>query len=71
MRKSDLSPTQLRDLNVFNLVLECEGWADYKETEVRFDAGEMVNPEGFRVMHGPQAVLYARYHAPVNMISLR
>lgn len=71
MRKADLTETQLRDLNLFNLILECDGWADQYDTEKRLDAGELVNPEGVRVAYGEGTVLQARYHAPVNMISLK
>ena len=71
MRKTELSPTQIRDLSVFNLLLEHHGWVDHMDTEKRLDAGEMVNPEGLRETYGSQLVLQARFHAPVNMISLR
>ena len=71
MRKAELSPTQLRDLSVFNLLLEHHGWVDQLDTEKRLDAGEMVNPEGLRETYGSQLILQARFHAPVNMISLR
>ncbi|MEL7340242.1 MAG: hypothetical protein AAGM67_07135 [Bacteroidota bacterium] len=71
MRKADLTETQLRDVNLFNLILECDGWNDQYDTEKRLDAGELVNPEGVRVTYGEGTVLQARYHAPVNMISLR
>ncbi len=71
MRKAELTKTQLRDLNVFNLILEYQGWADQQEIEKRLDAGELVNPEGIRVKSGQNAMLQARFHAPVNMISLR
>lgn len=71
MRKADLTATQLRDLNLFNLILECDGWVDQYETEKRLDAGELVNPEGSRAAHGEGTILQARFHAPVNMISLR
>lgn len=71
MRKADLTATQLRDLSLFNLILDCDGWMDQLDTEKRFDAGELVNPEGLRVAHGQGITLLARFHAPVNMISLR
>lgn len=71
MQKCELNPQQQRDLNVFNLILEHRGWTDTQETELRLDLGESVNPEGYRVLHTKQAVLQARFHAPVNMISLR
>lgn len=71
MRKAELTETQLRDLNIFNLILEYQGWTDQQGIEKRFDAGEMVNPEGIRVKSGNNVILQARFHAPVNMISLR
>ena len=71
MRKGDLNATQLRDINVFNLILDCDGWVDQGETEKRFDAGEQVNPEGLRVIVRNNTRIQARFHAPVNMISLR
>lgn len=71
MRKADLTATQLRDLSMFNLILECDGWIDQFDTEKQFDAGELVNPEGLRVAHDRGITLMARFHAPVNMISLR
>ncbi|MDX2283607.1 MAG: hypothetical protein NW241_05565 [Bacteroidia bacterium] len=70
MRKSELSAAQLRDLNIFNLILECNGWEDPYDTEPRFDAGEMVNPEGFRCYRNRDVSLQARFHAPVSMISV-
>lgn len=71
MRKAELTKTQLRDLQIFNLILESNGWMDQEEVEQRLDAGELVNPEGVRIINGRHAVLQARFHAPVNMISLR
>ncbi|MEZ4776061.1 MAG: hypothetical protein R3D00_22990 [Bacteroidia bacterium] len=71
MRKAELTPTQLRDLNIFNLILESNGWADYDDTERRFDANQMTNPEGYRIVHHQNTTLEARFHSPVNMISLR
>ncbi|MEM7368251.1 MAG: hypothetical protein AAF587_06580 [Bacteroidota bacterium] len=71
MRKSDLSTVQLRDLNVFNLLLEHHGWSDDENLEFRLDSGEKVTPEGFRAINHGGIGLEARYHAPVNMISLK
>lgn len=71
MLKSELNPAQLRDIKVFNLILECDGWEDQFETEKKLDAGEMVNPEGLRTIQEAFVTLQARFHAPVNMISLR
>lgn len=70
MRKSELSQTQLRDLNVFNLLLEHHGWADERDTERRMDAGEAMNPEGMRGFYAPKHYLQLRFHAPINMMSL-
>jgi hypothetical protein len=71
MRKVELTPTQLRDLNVFNLIFDLHHWEDGEETEMRMDHGEAVNPEGLRVTNCRNILLEARFHAPVNMISLR
>ena len=71
MRKSDLSKEQLRDLNIFNLLLEHHGWTDDEDLEELLDAGELVTPEGYRGISNRGVLLEARYHAPVNMISLR
>jgi hypothetical protein len=71
MRKADLTATQLRDVNMFNLILECDNWVDQFDTEKKLDAGELVNPEGLRATHQNGVSLIARFHAPVNMISLR
>ncbi len=71
MYKSDLTHTQLKDLGLFNLILECDGWADTEEHEKRLDLGENVKPEGMRVTSNGQAMLEAQFHAPLNMISLR
>lgn len=70
MRKSELSENQVRDLGVFNLILDCNGWADQNNTEKKLDSGLNVNPEGYRVISGDNTILQARFHAPVNMISL-
>ncbi|MEL6673442.1 MAG: hypothetical protein AAFR61_14655 [Bacteroidota bacterium] len=71
MRKAELTTSQLRDLNVFNLLLEQHNWIDVEDTEKRLDQGEVVNPEGFREIYNQNVSLQARFHAPVNMISLR
>lgn len=34
------------------------------------DSGLNVNPEGYRVISGDNTILQAKFHAPVNMISL-
>ena len=71
MRKVEMTKPQLRDLNIFNLILESNGWVDQDDIEKRLDNGETVNPEGLRMISGQSAILQARFHAPVNMISLR
>ncbi len=70
MRKSELTEHQLRDLRVFNLILDYNGWADQNNTEKKMDSGLNVNPEGYRVISGDNTILQAKFHAPVNMISL-
>lgn len=71
MRKAELTSTQLRDLRVFNLILDHNDWIDLNDTEKKMDMGENVNPEGLRETYSAHVVLQARFHAPVNMISLR
>ncbi len=71
MRKCDLSTDQLLHLNIFNLILEFAGWDDLHDTEKRFDAGQMVTPEGNRCLESEGNRLEARFHAPINMITLR
>ncbi|MEL6194458.1 MAG: hypothetical protein AAFR66_20530 [Bacteroidota bacterium] len=70
MKKSALTASQLAHLNVFSLILECDGWADPLAIERRFDGGEELSPEGMRVFESNQRVLEAQFHAPVNMITL-
>lgn len=65
-----MSPNQLRDLNIFNLILEVYGWDDPSDTEKRLEAGEEVNPEGFRVWRGAHTTLQVRFNSPVNVINL-
>jgi|GEM_PF-2594332 len=71
MRKTELSEIQLRDLNIFNLLLEFHGWEDYQNTEKRMDQDTDMNPEGSRTLCNGVAVLEVKLHIPVNMISLR
>ena len=40
MRKAEMTKPQLRDLNVFNLILESHGWVDQDDIEKRLDNGE-------------------------------
>ena len=64
MRKAELTSTQLRDLRVFNLILDHNDWIDLNDTEKRMDMGENVNPEGLRETYSAHVVLQARFHAP-------
>ncbi len=67
----DLNETQVRDLNLFNLILEAHGWHDSDETEKRILAGENQCPEGKQtIVHGTSC-LEAQFHAPLNMITLQ
>lgn len=70
MRKNELTKSQLQHLNVFNLILEHHGWDDPSNTEQRLDQGENVKPEGSRSRKNSSLTLLARFHAPINMISL-
>jgi len=71
MRQSEFNPTQARDWRLFNLILETYGWDDFDDTEWRMDQGEICTPEGYRSRRNGYSILEVRYHAPVNMISLR
>ncbi len=71
MRKSDLNRDQLYHLSLFNLILECHGWEDVADTELRFDQGELVAPEGNRSFANGNSILEARFHSPINMVTLR
>ncbi|MEO1448379.1 MAG: hypothetical protein AAFV07_02565 [Bacteroidota bacterium] len=71
MRKGDLSSNQLKRLNLFHLITEAYGWEDPHDTEVRMEAGEDLNPEGYRIFRKPGLCLEALFHAPVDMLSLR
>ncbi|MEM6764225.1 MAG: hypothetical protein AAF824_14175 [Bacteroidota bacterium] len=70
MKKSSLTASQLDHLNLFSLILECDGWADPLAIERKFDEGEEVSPEGMRVYEYQKRILEAQFHAPVNMITL-
>ncbi len=70
MKKIDLNASQLRDINLFNMILECYGWEDLDDVEGKLEEGQMVNPEGSRVLRNTHTLLHAKFHAPVNMISL-
>lgn len=56
---------------MFHLILEAYGWEDLENTEAQFEADQSMKPEAARVLRLSQVELEARYHAPVNMISLR
>lgn len=71
MRKNDLTDTQLRDLNIFYVILEHHDWVDHEGIEARFDAGEKVSPEGQLSTVLGHTELRAQFHAPVRMVSLR
>jgi hypothetical protein len=70
MKKSQLSKTQLRDLNIFHLILECYGWDDKGDTESLLENGMNVVPEGIRSARRRFSDLEAHFHAPLQMISL-
>lgn len=71
MRKQDLTTTQLRDLRIFNLIMEHYGWDDDEGIEALFEAGEKVSPEGQMARAFGHHELEVQFHAPVRMISLR
>lgn len=71
MQKGDLTSSQLKRLNLFHLIMEAYGWDDPQDTEDRLEAGEDLNPEGYRVHRRPGLLLEALFHAPVDMLSLR
>ena len=70
MKKSELSKAQERGLNLFNLLLEHKRWDDSWGVEVDMDHGENGNPEGYRCLSRAGLLMEAKFHAPVNMISL-
>lgn len=71
MHKTDLTQNQERDLNIFNLILECNDWVDLDDCELRLERGEQVSPEGRRLLCNGKAILEAQFHAPLNMITLQ
>lgn len=70
MRKSELTLQQQRELEIFSLILECDGWEDPDGVEARMDRGDYVNPEGVRIYTEENQVFEAQFHAPVHMITL-
>ena len=71
MRKQELTASQLRDLNIFYVILEHHGWEDTEGVEYQLDAGEKISPEGQLTQAFGQTEIRAQFHAPVRMISLR
>jgi hypothetical protein len=67
----DLTDTQKRDLNWFNMILEAHGWHDPEEIEKRIVAGENLCPEGKRMITHTSTSLEVEFHAPLNMITLQ
>lgn len=67
----DLTDTQKRDLNWFNMILEAHGWHDPDGTESRIEAGEDLCPEGKRMITHDTTSLSVEFHAPLNMITLQ
>ncbi len=70
MKKTELSKAQLQHLQMFNLILECDGWVDYLSVEEQFEAGKDMNPEGIMSLRDDSLILEAQFHIPVQMISL-
>ena len=71
MKKSQLSASQLHDLQLFHMILEVYGWEDKLETERLLDSGLNVSPEGVRSISQSGTYLETQFHAPVKMISLQ
>jgi hypothetical protein len=70
MRISDLRPSQLRNMKVFNLLLEYAGWEDVEEVEKRLDSGESVEVIAQQMTCFQGMVLEARLHGFRNCILL-
>ncbi len=70
MKKTELSKAQLQHLQMFNLILECDGWADYLSVEEQLESGKDMNPEGIMSLKNDSLILEAQFHIPVQMISL-
>ncbi|MEM9985890.1 MAG: hypothetical protein AAF804_12440 [Bacteroidota bacterium] len=71
MKLNEMTQSQIQDWKMFHLILEAWGWEDVEDSENRLEGGEMLKPEASRLMIHSWATLEARYHAPVNMVSLR
>ena len=70
MKKSQLTKTQLKHLQHFHLILECDGWVDYLSVEEQFEAGKDMNPEGVMSIREESLILEVQFHVPVQMLSL-
>ena len=70
MKKSQLTKTQLKHLQHFHLILECDGWVDYLSVEEQLEAGKDMNPEGVMSIREEALILEAQFHVPVQMLSL-
>jgi len=70
MKKTELSKAQLQHLQMFNLILECDGWVDYLSVEEQLESGKDMNPEGIMSLRDDSLILEAQFHIPVQMISL-
>ncbi len=70
MRISDLTSNQLRNVKIFNLLLEYAGWEDIEEVEKRLMLGEALDSIGQRLMWTTGFVLEARMHAYLNCMML-
>jgi len=70
MKKTQLNTIQQKHLQMFNLILECDGWVDYLSVEEQMEAGKDMNPEGIMGIRSDSLILEAQFHIPVQMISL-
>ena len=70
MKKSQFTDTQLKHVQIFNLILECDGWVDYLSIESQLNEGRDVSPEGMMSTQNDYVQLEAQLHVPVQMISL-
>lgn len=70
MKLTQLSETQVKQVNLFNLILECDGWVDEDSVEGRLQEGQDVSPEGKMSIRTDHVILESQLHIPVQMISL-
>ncbi|RMG69735.1 MAG: hypothetical protein D6722_09645 [Bacteroidetes bacterium] len=68
--KTNLSPQEKQQLDLFNLLLEYHGWEDLQQIEWRLDHGQKVPVLGMRTYRSSQGYLEARFHAGIAMISI-